>query len=68
MLKANNINTGPGFKTGCSTKIDDDDFDLWGPFFPSIYFMKYILGQKGFDRFLEFAGVNPEHPVIRAKT
>mgnify|MGYP001119960642 FL=1 len=66
MLKANNTNTGPGFNAGCSTKIDDDD--LWGPFFPSIYFMKYILGQKGFDRFLEFAGVNPEHPVIRAKT
>ena len=57
MLKENNTNTGPGFKTGCSTNS-----------FPAYTFMKYILGQNGFDSFIEFAGVNPKHSVIRAKT
>ena len=57
MLKVDEIRPRPGFNAGCSTNS-----------FPAYTFMKYILGQNGFDWLEEFAGVNPEHPVIRAKT
>ena len=56
MLKVNEIRPRPGFNAGCSTNS-----------FPTYTFMKYILGQNGFDWLKEFIGVNPKHSVIRAK-
>ena len=57
MLKVDEIRPRPGFNAGCSTNS-----------FPAYTFMKYILGQNGFDWIKEFTGVNPKHSVIRAKT